>query len=73
MFITVNNMTKQNNKYTLSHHFCLSAMFMLGGFAWFAAKAKDHFAYSFYLAVVAFVLHVVVAIVGGLQMNRSIA
>ena len=46
-------------------------MFMLGGFAWFAAKAKNHFAYSFYLAVVAFVLHVVVAIVGGLQMNRS--
>ncbi|KAI0225569.1 hypothetical protein LSAT2_023677 [Lamellibrachia satsuma] len=48
----------------------LAAMFMLGGFAWFAAKANNHFAYSFYLAVVAFVLHVV-AIVGGLQMNRS--
>ncbi|KAI0216170.1 hypothetical protein LSAT2_031789 [Lamellibrachia satsuma] len=51
----------------------LAALFMLGGFAWFAAKVKDHFAYSFFLAVVAFVLHVVVAIVGGLQMNRSTA
>ncbi|KAI0212856.1 hypothetical protein LSAT2_002181 [Lamellibrachia satsuma] len=51
----------------------LAAMFMLGGFGWFGAKAKDHFGSSFYIAVVAFVLHVAVAIVGGLQMNRSIA
>ncbi|KAI0212858.1 hypothetical protein LSAT2_002183 [Lamellibrachia satsuma] len=51
----------------------LAAMFMLGGFAWFAAKAKEHFAYSFYLAVVAFVLHVVVAILlSGISFHDNI-
>ena len=54
--------------------FCLSAIFMIIGFSVFADKARHpgmDFGYSFYLAIVSSVLHVLVAVVGGVQKRIS--
>ena len=51
--------------------FYLSAIFMIIGFSVFADKARYpgmDFGYSFYLAIVSSVLHVLVAVFGGVQM-----
>ena len=55
--------------------FCLSAIFMIIGFSVFADKTKEEpgmdFGYSFYLAIVSSVLHILVAVVGGVQKRIS--